>query len=488
MIPVMIVEDEFLVRVGLRSMIRWEEHGFTVVADAPSGEKGLAVFQEKRPYLILTDIRMSPMDGLEMMRRIREIDPDAKFIIISAYSEFEYAQQAIRYGVELYLNKSCFTSEELTPVLDRLAAQYNRPANLARSAPDASLELPGPDDPALLRRFLGETGILTAPKAVIACRGDRSADRTVEPMLLITLAREVMAKAPFFSRVFLKENFVVLLTARAEPEKIDAQLERLVSTVEGYCATPLYAGISACFTQPDYLHQALSDACKACNGFLFDKSMRLRFYQREAPDPDLDKRIRFLLDELQARISAADRQGVDELVRKAIGSATSYRSLERIMFQIIMSLEKFDHSILVSAAFKEAMSDDIQEICRALSLRAQALCGQRPNLPERDCVDEILKYVEDHLREEISLGKLAEMCHFSPNYLGQLFYQKTGIYLNAYVTNLRIHKATELLLKTDLSVCEVGQTVGIDDPHYFSKLFKNRMGVSPNKYKGIWYE
>lgn len=487
MIPVMIVEDEFLVRVGLRSMIEWEAHGFTVVADAPSGEKGLQLFQEKRPYLILTDIRMSPMDGLEMMRRIREIDPDVKFIVISAYSEFEYAQKAIRCGVELYLNKSCFTSEELTPVLDRLAARYNRSANPARPAPDASLELPGPDDPAQVRHLLGEAGILTAPKVVIACRGDRSASRAVDPALLVTLAREAMAKVPFFSRVFLQDGFVVLLAARAEPEKIDTLPELLISTVESYCGTPFYAGISACFTQPDYLHQALSDACKACNGFLLDKSVRLRYYQREAPNPDLDKHIRFLLDELQVRVYAADRQSVDELVHKAIGSATSYRSLERIMFQIIMSLEKFDHSILVSAAFKEAMCDDIEEICRTLSGWAQALCGLKPNQPERDCVDEILRYVEDHLQEEISLGRLAEMFHFSPNYLGQLFYQKTGVYLNAYVTNLRVHKAAELLLKTDLPVGDVAQAVGIDDPHYFSKLFKNRMGVSPNKYKGTWY-
>ena len=92
MIPVMIVEDEFLVRVGLRSIVEWETHGFRVVADAASAEKGLELYETHRPHLILTDIRMAPMNGLEMMRRIRERDRDVHFIVISAYSEFQYAQ------------------------------------------------------------------------------------------------------------------------------------------------------------------------------------------------------------------------------------------------------------------------------------------------------------------------------------------------------------------------------------------------------------
>jgi YesN/AraC family two-component response regulator len=279
-----------------------------------------------------------------------------------------------------------------------------------------------------------------------------------------------------------------MLLARAEPERIEAAVKHLGDTVMEYCSAPIYAGVSARFILPDYLAQAISDARKACNGFLFDKSVLLRAYQREAPDSELDKRVRLMCDELQARVYAGDQRSVDELVRKAVLSAESYRTLERIMFLIIMSLEKFDHSILVSAAFEAAMCDDLQEIARTLSQWAQALCAKKNVPPERDCVDEILEYVSTHLQEEISLGRLAERHHFSPNYLGQLFFQKTGVYLNAYVTNLRINKASELLLKTDLSIGEIGQLVGIDDPHYFSKLFKNRMGVSPNKYKGMWNE
>lgn len=487
MIPVMIVEDEFLVRVGLRSMIDWEEHGFRVVADAASGEKGLNLFLKHRPYLIICDIRMSQMDGLEMMRRIREIDPEVKFIIVSAFSEFEYAQRAIEYGVELYLSKSCFTADDLAPVLARIARQYQKSALAGR--PESQREaLPELDDPAAVRRWFEGLRIVDARKVVVACRPDRSSANPIALPLLATLAREVMNKETFFSSVFVQDIFVVMLLARAEPEQIEAALKRLGDTTLEYCCAPVYAGVSAHFTLPDYLPQAVSDARKACNGFLFDKSVLVRVYQREATDSELDKRIRLMCGEIQACVYAGDPKGADELVRKAVLSAESYRSLERIMFLIIMNLEKFDRSILVSAAFDAAMCDDLQEIARTLSQWAQALCARKDVQPERNCVDEIIEYVSNHLQEDISLGRLAERHHFSPNYLGQLFYQKTGVYLNAYVTNLRINKASELLLKTDLSIGKIGHLVGIDDPHYFSKLFKNRMGVSPNKYRGMWNE
>ena len=124
MIPVMIVEDEFLVRLGLKSLIDWNAYGFQIVADASDGQSALRLYQQYKPYLILTDIRMEPMDGLALMEEIRRQDPDVKFIIISAYSDFAYAQKAISFGVELYLSKSTLKNEELVQVLPRIRAAY----------------------------------------------------------------------------------------------------------------------------------------------------------------------------------------------------------------------------------------------------------------------------------------------------------------------------------------------------------------------------
>ena len=195
MIPVLIVEDEFLVRVGLQSMIDWEKYGFCVVADAPNGEKALELYHQYHPRLILTDIRMSPMDGLELMKRIREIDQSVHFVVISAYSEFEYAQQAIRYGVELYLNKSCFTTEDIDPVLQRIAAQYRQDTayQMARSTQPESIfdVLPSKDNPELLTKWFSDQNLLNAPKVIAVGRLDRNADTSVNHSLLPAVFRDL---------------------------------------------------------------------------------------------------------------------------------------------------------------------------------------------------------------------------------------------------------------------------------------------------------
>lgn len=489
MIPVMIVEDEFLVRVGLQSMIDWEKHGFSVVADAPNGEKALELYARHRPHLILTDIRMSPMDGLELMRRIREMDAEAKFIVISAYDEFEYAQQAIRYGVELYLSKSCFTAEDLEPTLARIAEQYRGRdgAAPARGAAEEMLSaLPAASDPAALERWFDEHGMRNVPKVVAVCRPDRSTERAVSQGVLTAIARDALEKEGLLSSVFTHDAFVAMLIGCAQTERVEAAMRHLCDTVGQYFSPQIYAGVSGRFTEPSYVFQALSDACKTCNDFLFDKSVHLRVYQREAPEPGFDKQLNGLSEEIQSRLYVADPEGVAALVERAVSCARNYRMLERAVFSVIMCLEKFDRSILVSTAFGSVMSDDLDAISRSLADWARRLCVRKADAPGRDTVDEIIDYIRKHLSEDISLVRLAEMYYFSANYLGQVFRQKTGIYFNTYVTNLRINRACELLLSTDDPVGRIGQLVGVEDPHYFSKIFKERMGVSPNKYRRMW--
>ena len=491
MIPVMIVEDEFLVRVGLQSMIEWEKYGFRIVAEAPNGERALELYRIHRPQLILTDIRMSPMDGLELMGRIRELDAHVKFIVISAYSEFEYAQQAIRHGVELYLDKSCFTAEDLDPVLHRIAGQCREqnssdPPRISAAVSDIMDGLPPANDHKALERWFEQNHLLNVPKVVAACRLDRSEESRVGQGVLAAMAKDILEKEPLAVQTFARGRFLVLLIGCAESERIESALMHLSKTVEQYFSIALYCGVSARFTQPFYVFQALSDACKTCNNFLFDKSTRLRTYQREIPDSGFDKKLIRICDEIQFQLYAADREKVSSLIADALDAARNYRMLERVVFSIIMSLERFDRSILVSAAFEEVMSDDLAEIRRALTGWAHKLCGHRREPAERDTIEEIIDYIREHLQDDISLVRLAEMYYFSPNYLGQLFRQKTGIYYNTYVANLRINRACELLLNTDDSVGSIAQLVGVEDPHYFSKMFKDRMGVSPNKYRRMW--
>lgn len=135
MIPVMIVDDEFIVRVGMRSMVDWNKYGYEVVAEASNGQEGLAQFRKYRPRLIFCDINMPDMSGLEMLEEIRKIDQDVACVILTAYQEFSYAQQAIRLGTTEYVIKATMLTEDIVSLLKRL---YSRLA--LEEAPDAERE------------------------------------------------------------------------------------------------------------------------------------------------------------------------------------------------------------------------------------------------------------------------------------------------------------------------------------------------------------
>ena len=124
MIPVMLIEDEFLVRIGLKTCIDWAASGYEVVAEAEDGESALEFYKLKRPQLILTDIRLPHKSGMEVMREIREQDKAVRFIIISAFDDFKIAQEAISLGVEGYFVKGDLDTDELVAMLERIKEKY----------------------------------------------------------------------------------------------------------------------------------------------------------------------------------------------------------------------------------------------------------------------------------------------------------------------------------------------------------------------------
>ena len=121
MIPVMIVEDEFLVRAGLKTSIRWEQEGFEIVAEAQNGEEALKLFEACRPAVIVTDIRLPGIDGIGMMKELRKRKAKVSFIVVSAYDDFQYAKEAIGIGVANYFLKGDLNTEEFLETLRSFA-------------------------------------------------------------------------------------------------------------------------------------------------------------------------------------------------------------------------------------------------------------------------------------------------------------------------------------------------------------------------------
>lgn len=203
----MIVEDEFLVRVGLKSLIDWNACGFYIAADASNGQEGLALYEKYHPYLIITDIRMSPVSGLEMMDEIRKLDSEVKFIIISAYNDFAYAQQAIRYGVELYLCKSTFKNDDLTAILPKIKASYPDTRQTETSDSEPSFQnfsdvFTDASDTGSLERYLKQHHLADCPKMVIAVRHDRHNQNSIHQNLYHNIILNILKRCQISCLLF----------------------------------------------------------------------------------------------------------------------------------------------------------------------------------------------------------------------------------------------------------------------------------------------
>lgn len=501
MIPVMIVEDEFLVRVGLKSLIDWNAYGFYIAADASNGQEGLALYEKHHPYLIITDIRMSPVSGLEMMNEIRKLDSEVKFIIISAYNDFEYAQQAIRYGVELYLCKSTFKNEDLTAALPKIKASYpdSRQADPSDSEPSIqnfSEVFTDASDIRSLEKYLEQHHLSDCPKMVIAARHDRHTNNSTNQNLYHNIIQNILKRCQISYQLYSKDDFILCLLDASDTEKIRTIAQELHKTLLTYTKQPCYFGISSTFANPALkLYRAVNEACLTCNEFIFDKSVNIRNFSGSsssncysgqcAGSTANPANIEINVERLMSSVFSFRKQDSEMIIREIIFSCKNYRSLEKSVFTILLSFIEYDNSSMVSALLeRELKKDDLDRIATSLldwiyALPFNTMAVSNSN----EYVETVISYIKSHLSENLSIQSLADMIHLSPNYLGKVFYQKTGAFLNNYITGCRMNKACELLRGTDLPVNTIGIMIGISNPHYFSKLFRDTVGSSPSKYR-----
>lgn len=492
MIPILIVEDEFLVRLGLKSLIDWKSYGFYIVADASNGEEGLKLYEKYHPYLIITDIRMSPVSGLEMMKEIRSKDSEVKFIIISAYSDFEYAQQAIQYGVELYLNKSTFKNEDLAQILPKISASYKRThqSTATPSTPsflDFDITFSDITNISAINKQLSQYQLESGSRVFFISRCDHSKRQASSQQVYYTVLQNLMEHAHIPFQFFLRKDFIICLCKTSDLEELKKIATEAHHTLMNYTMVPYYFGLSSFFTENNRLFRALSEACLACNEFIFDKTVIFHNYspqnaQLHFGSLNLDTAI----GELMSSVFSSNPEETIYILEKIIFSCTNYRSLEKAIFSILANFIEYDNTQTLSSLLEYHLKkDDLSKII--ISLKNWIYELPFNTLPVNDAtneyVDKVISYIKNNTDANLSIQNLAAIIHLSPNYLGKIFYQKTGYFINQYITNFRINKSCDLLLHTNLPVNVIGTMVGISNPHYFSKLFHDIIGISPSKYR-----
>ena len=531
MLKVFLVEDEFVIREGIKNNIDWKAHGYEFCGEAGDGELAYPMIQKLRPDIVITDIRMPFMDGLELSRLIRKELPDTEIIILSGYQEFEYAKEAIKLGVAQYLSKP-INGEELVAELDELSTKIEekRRAQQIRERYQQEMEennlrerkklfqelVTGENTVAELLEAAEGLGIdLSAPWYNIILFKTQSLRHAQDEYSgsMIRIEQELRSLEDGKTVIAFDRNLegkAFLLKADSEEQLSLLQQEyreKIKDIMEGYEHVRYFGGIGRPVNRLRELPVSFEQASHAfAHRYLVQDSRILDSgrLSQEAESADT-------FDIKEVNPKQIDRTRIQEFLKQGDSEEVIYfveeffqdlstKALQSNIFRQYITMDAyfcvvdFMESFQTNTEELETPNQDektlqdsesavhyiIRILQKALEVRDKAVSSRYD-----DVVDQVMKYIdENYADEELSLNLLASHVNFSPNHLSMIFSQQTGQSFIKYLTDYRMNKAKELLRCTGKRSSLISQEVGYKDPHYFSYLFKKTQGMTPTQYRG----
>jgi len=521
MYQVLIVDDEPIVKIALRSMIDWNELGFHICATASNGEEALEMACRFHPDLIICDLKMPLMDGIELIREVQKKELDCEFLVISNYEDFNYVRTALVLGAADYILKVSISPEELTLQLQKLKEKLDQKAAEDEKQLKSMQEvLLHQERHAAWREFFTNknyeldtlcsvTGFSTENLGSFAlCQISFDwYDQNLEPLPSIDLIQNTLKNAlePFDNRriiLFSTSNTLLVL-----PE---AELSLHQHTIAGLAARIAQLFQYYMSLSPVILYQSgIPDLLKARTVYHnFQDLLELGFYgplgqvQADALSvshtiPDIS--YKELASEILALPEETRLSSAGNRFQKLLSSCQQQNVMpSKVIHYCVRLLGELEyHTPEVSSAIHDQIADSMEimrnaltweELKKDLSDALRVLFSSEP-LSEDQAeeyspeVTRALTYIQNNYNRKISLTSVSEYVGLSSGYLCRIFKEETGISINTCINHLRMTRAGELLRDKNSYIKEVAVSVGLEDQLYFSRLFKRYYGVSPSEYR-----
>ena len=522
MLKVVLADDENKILLLLQKLIDWKGLGYEIVGTANDGLRALELVREKRPHLLITDVRMPGCSGIELIQRAKDLQPDLHFIIISGYRKFEYAQNALKYGVEDYLLKP-LKQEELTGILLRLSDKLGKEAAL-----EFQLKKSGERQQEQLMEALADAAEHQQPFMAYADEGFRAAGgvcfaalvrvdvigtiqdpggyQVILQHALEIVRRELQALTDVYAAAVRKEGIAIVLRMSAYRTvavkqcftKIQKEIEQQRDMFGNLrCIICLGSRQTAFEETVLSMRQAMwfcRDRLCRSQTWRDAETERAAFGQRYIMEAAQRKRFQVAAECLDEGRFA---QELEESFRTVLSQENlNGQMLEDWFFQALEAcLYGMQQNGPTEERFAESMAEkfwlcaDAQGVFQLLRQdisRELRRLGDERSLREARPITEAKRYIQQHYREALRLEDVSSAVGFNATYFSTLFKKETGQNFMDYLTELRINKSKELLCGDTLSIQDVAEMVGYRDLKYFSRLFKKATGVSPSDYKKLY--
>ncbi len=495
---VLIVDDEVLVRIGIRHSIDWESCNFVIAGEASDGIECLRLTEQIQPDVIILDINMPNMDGIEVLKRIKEIGFPVKVIILTCYNELEYARKAMKYGASDYVLKTTINEDGLLNALNDLVFDDNEK--------DVRDDIINQQEmiKSVLHGFVVDTNKLLIRPNNLFCIGIKILDiqevkeryvgkkEDFFEVSLLSLIKQVLTGIEESIIIQVETDMICVYLSfslcKSSSEcfiRIRQIAERLSWMLQQYMALNIRIGVSKVHYNFDDIKKSYNETCQAILEGIFKPEKIVFYYEEnesnkfENEKKELEKELKkFVLDrryeECLERI-----QEYYKVIQYLKGDAlqTSLHFLEELVYLI----DNVENEVLNSED-NLLLIDDFGEIREVVDNKIKSHIKSSDNY----LINNAIYYLKEHYKEQISLGRLAEYMELSESYVSRLFNKETGINISSYINSLRITEAKNLLKNTNMKIYEIASETGYSSTTVFHIAFKKSEGITPAEYRNIY--
>ncbi len=523
---VLLVEDEEEIIEGIKMKIDWEALGFRVIGSALNGVKALEMAEKYQPDVVMTDIKMPIMVGLELSRNLRKELPSTRILLFTGFDEFEYAKEAVHLEVDEYILKP-INAVELTQVFTKLKESLDQERAEKRSVEKLqnyymeSLPLLQANfytslierrvTAGELPKYLSDYMINLEGPVLCCVAFHTSTHHVPENMSPLLLAMSVQKQvqehleekwhAKFFTYLGNTIMLAQMKSEEAVPDLTD-DCDRFCRWAIRILDAEVTAGIGKACRNMLELDQSYSGAREAVSYRVLYGTGRAINIQEIAPkeaggfDPSDDTNLRKLFKNIHLGEKEAILSGVDDYIQELSTTAQSVQQYEVEVMELVGAVYRLSSGNYIDLSSIQGASGNLYEIVPQMDVNtlkkwltevalacSEALSSARNNT-SKSYVTDAKNYVRDNYDdEELSLDKVCASLGVSSSYFSSVFKKETGESFIGYLTDYRMQQAARLILETDDKNYVVAKKVGYSDANYFSYVFKKAFGMSPSKYK-----
>ncbi len=524
---VIIADDEKWVRAAIIKTIPFDRLGLTLMCEASNGIEALEACRAYKPDILVTDIKMPGITGLELIRELHDRMPEIKIIIISGYGEFEYAKEAMNYGITHYILKPV-DEHEISQVLLKVKEsilnerKQNEENNLIKMQYEKTKSL-------LLDKFLNQ---LVAPNCFTLefIRNELknfalSFDQPYFTVIIFLPGRAVSESGSSIRKckIFIKRTMkrclkAVTFTNTAKDYEIISVVNHgqsidssfmpeafslCISLYNKYFGGGLSVGVSTSAHRITRLPDLYRQSCEALQLKFWDDTEKVFYYEQGGLCDTLNAHIEeeilndialnIKTSECKPAISYADsiynRLKALRPVRPELVKEFFWTFVQSITNRLSIQLSFIEYELLLTGIhpyerIKSAVS--LSELISSVKEMLGHICAhytQKNSTADENVIETAKKFIEDNFDKNLSLEQASRYVHLNPTYFSELFKKSTGMSFVDYKNLLRIENAKKLLTTTCLNIDKISGSLGYTDPKYFSKLFKKMTGKTPQDYK-----